>query len=128
VCNAGGVASLNVTAATVNEAPNASTLSFNFSKGLESGLSSILIVQTTAKAYEPGGVAVQDSRNFNSFDMGLPGYQPAPVPEPGFYGVLAIGLAAILCATTRRNKQRTSESARPVFHRRGAVKPGGSVP
>jgi hypothetical protein len=110
VCNPSGVASLNITPATVNEAGDASTLSFNFSKGLESGFSSILIVQTTAKNYEPGGVAIQDSRNFNSFDLNLPGYQPA-VPEPGFYGALAIGLAAIVWASTRRNKQRANESS-----------------
>jgi hypothetical protein len=109
MCNAGGVASLNITPSVVSEGPDASTLDFNFTHGLETGLSSILIVQTTAKAYEPGGVAIQDSRNFNSFDLNLPGYQP--VPEPGFYGALAIGLAVIVWATTRRNKQRTNESA-----------------
>jgi hypothetical protein len=108
VCNTGGVASENIKPTTFNEAPNGSTLSFNFGRGLESGLSSILIVQTTAKSYEPGGIAVQGSRNFNSFALDLPGYQP--VPEPGFYGVLAIGLAIILCVTTRRNKQRANES------------------
>jgi hypothetical protein len=108
-CSGGGVASLNITPATINEAPDSSALSFNFGNGLESGLSSILIVQTTARNYEPGGVAIQDSRNFNSFELGLPGYQP--VPEPGFYGALAIGLAVIVWATTRRKNQRTNQSA-----------------
>lgn len=108
VCNAGGVASLNITPATVNESDDGSTLNFNFTKGSEAGFSSILIVQTWAKQYEPGGIAIHDSRNFNSFDLGLPGYQP--VPEPGFYGALSIGLAAIVWATTRRNKQRTNKS------------------
>lgn len=110
VCNASGAASVNITPTAVNEAPDSSTLNFTYTKGLETGLSSILIVQTTAKNYEPGGVAIQDSLNFNSFQLGLNGYQPA-VPEPGFYGALAIGLAAIVWATTRRNKQRANESA-----------------
>lgn len=107
VCNTGGVASKNITPTTVNESSDASTLNFNFGNGLESGFSSILIVQTTAKAYEPGVVTIQDSLSFNSFQA----FQPAPVPEPGFYGVLAIGLAVIVWATTRRNKQRANESA-----------------
>lgn len=107
VCSVSGTPSVNINPATVNEAPDASTLNFNYSNG-ESGLSSILIVQTWAKQYEPGGVAIQDSKNFNSFNLGLPGYQP--VPEPGFYGVLAIGLAAIVWGTTRRNK-RANQSA-----------------
>jgi hypothetical protein len=55
-------------------------------------------------------VAIQDSLNFNSAQLGLRAYEPA-VPEPGFYGILAIGLAAIVWATTRRNKQRAEESA-----------------
>jgi hypothetical protein len=109
VCSAIGTPSVNINPATVNEAPDGSTLNFSYNNGLEYGLSSILIVQTWANQYEPGGVAIQDSRNFNSFALNLPGYQP--VPEPGFYGALAIGLAAIVCATTRRNKGRANESA-----------------
>jgi hypothetical protein len=94
--------------ATVND-PNGRELNFNFdSTGI--GTSSILIVQTTAKNYKPGVVAIQDSLNFNSAQLGLRAYEPA-VPEPGFYGILAIGLAAIVWATTRRNKQRAEESA-----------------
>jgi hypothetical protein len=104
-CSASGLASTNISPATVNESPDASTIDFNYTKGLETGFSSILIVQTTATQYEPGGIAVQDSRNFNSFNLGLPGYQP--VPEPGFYGVLGIGMASILWATKQRRK-RTS--------------------
>jgi hypothetical protein len=96
--------------ATVNESTNARTVNFTFNNGLESGISSILIVQTTANNYKPGVVAIQDSLNFNSLQLGLNAYEPA-VPEPGFYGVLAIGLAAIVWATTRRNKQRAIERA-----------------
>lgn len=94
--------------ATVNESPNGGTLNFTFdSTGV--GTSSILIVQTTATNYKPGVVAIQDSLNFNSRELGLNAYQPT-VPEPGFYGVLAMGLAAIVWATTRRNGRRANES------------------
>lgn len=96
--------------ATVNESTNARTVNFTFNNGLESGISSILIVQTTATKYKPGVVAIQDSLNFNSVQLGLNAYEPA-VPEPGFYGVLAIGLAAIVWATTRRNTRRANQSA-----------------
>jgi hypothetical protein len=89
--------------ATVND-PNGSELNFNFnSSGI--GTSSILVIQTTAKNYEPGVVAIQDHLSFDSFNA----YGPA-VPEPGFYGVLAIGLAGIVWVTTRRNARRAQQS------------------
>jgi hypothetical protein len=47
--------------------------------------------------------------NSHSVHLALNAYQPA-IPKPGFYGALAIGLAAIVCATTRRNKQRVNQS------------------
>jgi hypothetical protein len=104
-CSSSGLSSTNINASVVNEAPDASTIDFNYGNGLETGFSSILIVQTYAKQYEPGGIAIQDSENFNSFALGLPGYQP--VPEPGFYGVLGIGMAGILWTVKKRGK-RTS--------------------
>jgi hypothetical protein len=63
-------------------------------------LISVLIVQTWATQYEPSGIALQDSVNFNSYNLGLPGFQP--VPEPGFYGVMAAGLTGILSLKLRR--------------------------
>jgi hypothetical protein len=84
---------------SVNESPDANTINFNYSSG-ETGLSSILIVQTGATQYVPGVIALQDSVNYNSLALGLPAF--APVPEPGFYGVVGAGLAGILSLKLRR--------------------------
>jgi hypothetical protein len=89
-------------ASSVLESANAGTISFDYNNGLETGVSSYLIVQTFANNYEPGVFAVQDSLNYNSHVLGLPAFQP--VPEPGFYGLLAIGLGALVAVRFRRKQ------------------------
>jgi hypothetical protein len=65
-----------------------------------SGESAVLIVRTRT-GYIPGLSTVQDgiSKNISEFF--------SPIPEPGFYGVLAIGLAMTLWAAKFRFKQKT---------------------
>jgi hypothetical protein len=98
VCQAGGTHSTNITPVIVNESPNGEVLNFDYS--YETGFSNVLIVQTDATQYRTGTFAIQDGLNYNSQVLGLPAFEP--VPEPGFYGVVGIGLAGILSLKLRR--------------------------
>ncbi len=103
VCQVGGTPSTNPNPSDVNESLNGQTINFNYTSGLETGVSSILIVQTSATQYRPGTFAIQDGLNYNSAELGLNAFQPfQPVPEPGFYGLVGIGLAGILSLKLRR--------------------------
>jgi hypothetical protein len=63
--------------------------------------SAVLITKTNTARYVPGVPTIQDgiSQNLSGFF--------SPIPEPGFYGVLAIGLALTFWAARFRPKQKT---------------------
>jgi len=86
-----GANGTNPNPTVTNRTANGRTVSYNFS-GTQ-GESAILIVKTNALFYEPGTASIHN-------DAGTPALAGffAPVPEPGFYGVLAIGLAAVVLA------------------------------
>src|SRR3974377_1523328 len=90
---------------------------FAYGNGGGQGESAILIIQTNAPDYTPGSVALigTGSKVADSSGVGfgtiyntgkLSGTFLAPIPEPGFYGVLAIGLAGFFCFEYRPRKAK----------------------
>src|SRR3974377_1684056 len=90
---------------------------FAYGNGGAQGESAILIIQTNAPDYTPGSVALigTGSKVADSSGVGFgtiyntgkfSGTFLAPIPEPGFYGVLSIGLAGLFAMKYRRGKQK----------------------
>lgn len=78
---------------------------FDFTTGTPAGLgygatSAKMVIYTNAFAYKAGSVGVSDG--LPTFSTAF--YAPAAVPEPSFYGFLAIGLVGIVVAGKSRKK------------------------
>jgi len=62
--------------------------------------SAVLIAKSNTAGYTPGVPSIQDGMRQNLSEFF------SPIPEPGFYGVLAIGLAMTVWAAKFRPKQK----------------------
>jgi hypothetical protein len=76
------------------------TIGFNFH--FEKGTSALLIIKTNAPAATAGTVSLGTAGPLDGFF--------APVPEPGFYGILAAALGLIFVAVKLRKNNRSTRA------------------
>lgn len=97
------------------EPDGAANLFLTFSSPIAPGQdSAILVIQTNATDFDQAGqgtfswkstppVGAHDGSNPATNPFTLDALEPLPVPEPGFYGVLSLGIAGLLLLVHRRS-------------------------